>query len=436
MLADGDGEAHVHLRQTANAMGVEAAVGPHSPGPAVAHPPHRFPQSGRRRGRCWRGPQQPGHQHVAGSGGNPAAGDSPACGIAVVAGALLGQRSRRSSIKVDGAVRRWVRPQPPRPGPAAPGSPGPVGHGPTGNCAGRCPGWRAPLPPRMRAVPPVRTIGVVNTVAASQRRRNQGHHLVARVPGPAHCPGRGTAGLGAGRGAGRGWPEGFHQAVIVLMRSGWLRGSIYLLVHYPRCAGAPVLRTLTRRPSFGGFGLSGLNPRVGAWGSGRGSVSGLACPVLRSVRRVNIARRSPASRSTSPSTTVLATQQPERGKSYQGRITHTGDGRDTRIARAARGLQCPSLRFGDADTGRMADASVDVGPKTYCTANSSLGRRTVNCQAPCCPAGRFERPRPPTLAWSLSPACSGYRTWRFGLSAADFPWPQRSSHRTVPPRTA
>ena len=61
------------------------------------------------------------------------------------------------------------------------------------------------------------------------------------------------------------------------------------------------------------------------------------------------------------------------------------------------------------------------GAQTYCTANSSLGRRTVNCQAPCCPAGRFERPRPPTLAWSLSPACSGYRTWRFGLSAADFP---------------
>ena len=76
-------------------MGVEAAVGPHrlSPGPAVAHPPHRLTQEvGGATGGVGPALAQPGHQHLAGAGGNGqqrviAAG----AGIAVVARSLLGQ---------------------------------------------------------------------------------------------------------------------------------------------------------------------------------------------------------------------------------------------------------------------------------------------------------------------------------------------------------
>ena len=77
-------------------MGVEAAVRPHrelSPGPAVAHPPHRLTQEvGGATGGVGTALAQPGHQHLAGAGGNGqqrviAAG----AGIAVVACALLGQ---------------------------------------------------------------------------------------------------------------------------------------------------------------------------------------------------------------------------------------------------------------------------------------------------------------------------------------------------------
>ena len=48
MLADGDGEADIHLAAEGDhGVGVEAAVGPHRElpaGPAVAHPAHRLPQ--------------------------------------------------------------------------------------------------------------------------------------------------------------------------------------------------------------------------------------------------------------------------------------------------------------------------------------------------------------------------------------------------------
>ena len=59
-------------------------------------------------------------------------------------------------------------------------------HGPTGSCAGRCPGWMALLPCRQGAgrPPGAQRIGVVDAVAARQRRRNQGHHLVAGVGPP------------------------------------------------------------------------------------------------------------------------------------------------------------------------------------------------------------------------------------------------------------
>ena len=76
-------------------VGIEAAVGPHrelSPGPGVAHPPHCFTQEvGGAAGGVGAALAQPGHQHVAGSGGNGQqqviATDA---GVAVVAAALLG----------------------------------------------------------------------------------------------------------------------------------------------------------------------------------------------------------------------------------------------------------------------------------------------------------------------------------------------------------
>ena len=47
-LADGDGEADIHLPADGDhGVGIEAAAGPHrelAPGSAVAHPPHRFTQ--------------------------------------------------------------------------------------------------------------------------------------------------------------------------------------------------------------------------------------------------------------------------------------------------------------------------------------------------------------------------------------------------------
>ena len=71
-------------------------------------------------------------------------------------------------------ARRRVRLRPAMPVPATRGSPGPVGgRGPSESCAGRRPGC-GPSPGAQPA-------GGVDAVAASQRRRNQGHPLVARV---------------------------------------------------------------------------------------------------------------------------------------------------------------------------------------------------------------------------------------------------------------
>ena len=69
--------------------------------------------------------------------------------------------------------------------------------------------------------PGAQHIGVVNTVAASQRRRNQGHHLVARV-GPARRIAQVEALLdelgqaeAQGEGGRKDQPGIGHQAVIV-----------------------------------------------------------------------------------------------------------------------------------------------------------------------------------------------------------------------------
>ena len=112
-LADGDREADIHFPAGGNdSVGVEAAVGPHrelSPGPAVAHPPHRLTQEvGGATGGVGPALAQPGHQHLAGAGGNGqqrviAAG----AGIAVVARSLLGQSIGLADgrVQVDGQGR-------------------------------------------------------------------------------------------------------------------------------------------------------------------------------------------------------------------------------------------------------------------------------------------------------------------------------------------
>ena len=141
MLADGDGEADVHpAADGGHGVGIEAAVGTHGElpaGPAAANPSHRLTQEvGGAPDGVGPALAQPGHQHVAGSGGDGQQWViAPCTGIAVVAGALLGQSVSLADrrIKVDGEWRvAGVRPPPARPGPAARGSPGPTdGRGPT-----------------------------------------------------------------------------------------------------------------------------------------------------------------------------------------------------------------------------------------------------------------------------------------------------------------
>ena len=233
VLADGDGEAHVQLAADGDhAMGVEAAVGPHrelSPGPAVAHPPHRFPQEvGGAAGGVGAALTQPGHQHVAGSGGNGQQRViAPLAGIAVVAGALLGQSvglaDRR--IKVDGE-RCVAGSGPSRPGlgqqlPAHPVQLADMAPPETAQ-EGAQGGGRLDRAAQGAGCPPgAQHIGVVNTIAASQRRRNQGHHLVARV-GPARRIAQVEALLdelgqaeAQGEGGRKDQPGIGHQAVIV-----------------------------------------------------------------------------------------------------------------------------------------------------------------------------------------------------------------------------
>ena len=64
-----------------------------SVGPGVAHPSHRLPQEvGGAAGGVGPALAQPGHQHVSGAGGDGQQRVvAPLAGIAVVAGALLGQ---------------------------------------------------------------------------------------------------------------------------------------------------------------------------------------------------------------------------------------------------------------------------------------------------------------------------------------------------------
>ena len=97
VLADGDGEAGIHPAADGDhGVGIEAAVGPHrelSPGPTAANPPHRLTQEmGGASGGVGPALAQAGQQHVAGAGGDGQQRViAPCTGVAVVAGALLGQ---------------------------------------------------------------------------------------------------------------------------------------------------------------------------------------------------------------------------------------------------------------------------------------------------------------------------------------------------------
>ncbi len=173
-------------------MGIEAAVGPHgelSPGPGVAHPPHRLPQEvGGAPGGVGPALAQPGHQHVAGAGGDGQQRViAPLAGVAVVAGTLLGQAVGLADggIEVDGQGRiAGSRPSGPGPGQQLAAHPVQLADmaPPEAAQEGTQRGWRLDRAAQGAGRPSgAQHVGVVDTVAARQRRGHQRHHLIAGV---------------------------------------------------------------------------------------------------------------------------------------------------------------------------------------------------------------------------------------------------------------
>ena len=233
VLADGDGEAYVHLAADGDhGVGVEAAVGTHREWPGgsgMADPAHRLPQEvGGASGRVGAALTQPCHQHVAGARGH---GEdrviASLAGVPMVASSLLAQPVglAEGGVQVDG--QRTVAgsgPCGPRPGQQLPAHPVQLPRvappetpqeGPQG-------GWRldhTPQHPRRPARP--QRIGVVNAVAASQRRRHQGQHLVASVGSSGRIPQvnvavhQFTQAQVVGQGDRQQQPRIGHQAVII-----------------------------------------------------------------------------------------------------------------------------------------------------------------------------------------------------------------------------
>ena len=115
MLADGDGEADIHLAADDDqGVGIEAAVGPHrelSPGPSMAHPAHGLPQE-------VGGAPNSGPGPLAAETSAPlrcrrrwpAAGDSPAgqCNHGDAPPPWPVRRSRNGRVQVDGQPLRRV----------------------------------------------------------------------------------------------------------------------------------------------------------------------------------------------------------------------------------------------------------------------------------------------------------------------------------------
>ena len=277
-LADGDREADIHFPAGGNdSVGVEAAVGPHrelSPGPAVAHPPHRLTQEvGGATGGVGPALAQPGHQHLAGAGEWPAAGDSRGRRYSR-GGALppwprsIGLADRR--VQVSGASRR-VRP------PAQANNwrltRSELRHAPTGS-GRKVPRVDGALTTRSPTVPPARSASARRCIAA--RREATSVHLVPRVR-PSRHRGQGDgrrapAGPGAGERIG-------HQAMVVK------EDATVGIVLWQHLLGAPCSKPasvggLGLSPSTEGHGYSGrgwVRELLGSWGrweaGGRSSVA-------------------------------------------------------------------------------------------------------------------------------------------------------------------
>ena len=131
---------------------------------------------------------QPRHQHVAGAGG-----DGQQRVIASLAGVVVAPRPllRQPVSFADGGVQvdgqrpvAGSRPSSPGPGQQLPAHPVQLADVPPPEAAQERPqgGWRLDHATESASGPAgAQHVGVVNAVAASQRRRNQGQHLVARV---------------------------------------------------------------------------------------------------------------------------------------------------------------------------------------------------------------------------------------------------------------
>ena len=243
-----------------------------SPGPGVAHPPHRLTQEvGGAAGGVGAALAQPGHQHVSGAGGDSQQWViAPLAGVTMVSRPFLvqsvGLADRRIKVDSQGCVA-GSRPGSPCPCQQLAAHPVQLADVAPAKARRKVPSVDGALTRQSRtpAVPP-----------AAHRRRMQSPPASAEATSviilspvlarPAHHPGPGAAvPVGKDRGAepgwlggaGRHWPRGDHREA-TWMRSRWLRGSIYWALlfrdlfqyHYPRFRGAPFgrFRTLTRRP--------------------------------------------------------------------------------------------------------------------------------------------------------------------------------------------
>ena len=163
-----------------------------APGAGVAHPSHRLPQEvGGTASGVGPALAQPAHQHIAGSGGDSQQRViAPLAGIAVVACPFLVQSIglANGGIEVDGQ-RRVAGSGPSGPGPCQqlPAHPVQLADVAPAEAAqeGAQGGWRLDHAIENTGRPTgAQRTGVVDAVAASQRRRDQGHHLVPRVGPP------------------------------------------------------------------------------------------------------------------------------------------------------------------------------------------------------------------------------------------------------------
>ena len=182
-------------------MSVEAAVGPHCElplGPGVPYPPHRLPQEvGGTSGGVGAALAQPGHQHVAGAGGDSQQRViATGAGTAVVSRSLLGQSIgfADGGVEVDGE-RPVAGSRPSGPGPCQqlPAHPIQLAHMAPSEAAqeGAQGGWSLDhAAENTGRSTGTRRIGVVDAVAASQRGGDHDHYLVAGIgpPRPAALP--------------------------------------------------------------------------------------------------------------------------------------------------------------------------------------------------------------------------------------------------------